>query len=545
MSYRSRIIDALFVILVVSVVWETIPMFLRLHTLAISTNFYVYPAIVGIFYTLYERLRYKEKLPYESLFIKYFLVYLGTLFLLNLYGYVVFPYYAEVLSGPTYAYSQIGSFKGLLGKLSIHLSDEKALVVYLSIRSIKNILLGSLITFGSSYMIFVWYYNRPEDLKKYFMYAVGFSLFLICIYTYLLEFPYFLNFPGFGTYLSKLNPIIHPIKLINDSWPPLFWPTSQARSFFSEPSFLGTYMAFAMPFVWVLLYKAYSLKKLISVGIIINLLIFIVFASQSRTAIGLVLGEYGVFSILTIASCNKVYIKRWLVATLVLGITFVGSIFFVNHITREPSKANNIVKTVTQSNENGKSASKEITINTRPLENVSKVTEQYVQKNITSVVNTKYSRNYSRFRILRGDMELGGKHFITGVGGDLVPAYLEKMIPPKERNNEMSQWFAVKKTQGILGIFIPKINMYTRTFSQYGLIGCFVYFAPLLLVLIGFIKRWWRKPLGSLFGTAIGISFMGALVSGFNGDFSILYTFWVVLGASFIILSRSAEEWDE
>lgn len=73
------------------------------------------------------------------------------------------------------------------------------------------------------------------------------SVTLLCIYS-TIELFYLAGFVFARDILSIINPMIHPIASEHGWWPPILW-NGQLRSMFSEPSRMGNYLAFAMPFL--------------------------------------------------------------------------------------------------------------------------------------------------------------------------------------------------------------------------------------------------------------------------------------------------------
>lgn len=95
-------------------------------------------------------------------------------------------------------------------------------------------------------MIYSWYRDNCDEGIHVLTNGVFVTLLIICLYGFLDMF-YLAGNEYAKNVLIHLNPIVHSIKSGGTWWPPLLW-NNQLRSIFAEPSYVGIYMAFGLPF---------------------------------------------------------------------------------------------------------------------------------------------------------------------------------------------------------------------------------------------------------------------------------------------------------
>lgn len=86
---------------------------------------------------------------------------------------------------------------------------------------------------------------------------------------------------------------------------------------------------------------------------------------------------------------------------------------------------------------------------------------------------------------------------------------------------------------------MPILCEYARRFAENGIVGCVIYFTPLIYLLYSLFKKLKNLQYEHLFYM---ISLAGILASGFSLEFTGTYYYWVLLGLGYAMcFSNEAE----
>ena len=207
-----------------------------------------YPLFFGFIYTLYCQYKYKNVLVNFDKFIKFTIVYLGGICLSTIIGVIDYPYYDLIINAPVVQIEKLQIVIGVLNKFGINTDEQVLTIFWIAIRSLKNIIFEFIYTFGSSYMIYCWYYDNWRKAFNIVIKAVLTSLIIVFAYCGI-ELFYLAGNDYAKNILVTITPYLHTVKSSYNWWPPLLL-RGQLRSIFAEPSYYGIYFAFAMPFLW-------------------------------------------------------------------------------------------------------------------------------------------------------------------------------------------------------------------------------------------------------------------------------------------------------
>ena len=171
-------------------------------------------------------------------FIKYIFCLMIFTFLSNILGLFNYPYYNELLSGSENQIEKLPVVLKILNNLGLSIDEKYLTIVWIGVRSVKGSILGTLYTFGFS---FILYQFLKKDWDYYFdliTNVVTASVICLCIYS-IVELFFLSGFDFAKNILSSINPMIHPIAVDHGWWPPLLWE-GQLRSMFQSHPEWGT-----------------------------------------------------------------------------------------------------------------------------------------------------------------------------------------------------------------------------------------------------------------------------------------------------------------
>lgn len=437
-------------------------------------------------------------------FIKYIFCLMIFTFLSNILGLFNYPYYNELLSGPENQIEKLPVVLKILNNLGLSIDEKYLTIVWIGVRSVKGSILGTLYTFGFS---FILYQFLKKDWDYYFdliTNVVTASVICLCIYS-IVELFFLSGFDFAKNILSSINPMIHPIAVDHGWWPPLLWE-GQLRSMFSEPSRMGNYLAFAMPFLWGKLLL--SQKKSIGVIIFITFYTFMIFMTKARTAVTMYWG------ILTLLFLGVMYIhkkdlfKRFFVICEITVLSLLLSLGFINMTMQNSNK------------------SKEMTI------------ASYMQDNVGSLGSATKRSNGARYALIRANIRTGVEHPILGVGEVLNSAYTVHNFNEVDlANTEVHMWVSNYNKMGVLRYGFDAMNEYVSRFAFYGIFGLIIFIFPIFYALMSLFKCFkYSEGIEQLKIMIVGISLLGSAVAGCNGSVSLLYAYWVILAFSYAVI---------
>ncbi len=505
---NKKVCDILFLILCICLVFLNIPQIIQMKLLGsvVGSKLVFYPLIIGLIYTFYCEYKYKNVLVNFAKFKKYIFLFLGINLVSTICGLYMYPYYDLIWHGSVDQIEKLSKILIILNSLGIDL-QHKTLSELWIIAKLKTVCLESLYTFGGSYLIYCWYYNRVKDGINILLKAIIISMIMIVLYG-IIDVYYLLGNETATNILITINPILHEIKAQGTWWPPLLWK-GQLRSIFTEPSYYGIYAAFAMPLLWYTFVKAKNLKYKISIGTLMFGFVFCLFLTKARTAVALFGGECVLLILCTLYLRKKIFLQQVVCILLCSGIAFWSA---------------NLVIANMQINDEVESTNK---VNV----------EAYIEDNLGSLASMNKRSNTARYSVMIANFKIGVDYPILGVGTNLADAYIPEYLPAMSKDNgEVNMWLKNQQEKGILGTGFPALGEYTCRFAQNGLLGLITFLAPAIILLRKLLQKISREKdqyevvLSYVFFT---ISFIGIMTAGIGDQINITYCYWVLLGLGY------------
>ena len=492
-------------------IFDNIPKFLQLSTISggFSCKLSWYFLFILTIMWIYQRYRGSFIIEKEDvLFIKYIFCLMFIVLLSNILGLVNYPYYNELLLGPSSQIEKLPAVLALLNSHGIPIDEKHLTMIWVGARSIKGAILDILYTFGFSFILYQLFKNNWSYNFNLITKVVTASIILLSIYS-IIELFYLAGFDFAKCILSYVNPMIHPIAVDHGWWSPILWE-GQLRSMFSEPSRMGNYLAFAMPFMWGKFLL--SDKKPIGLISLITFYTFMIFMTKARTAVAMYWGILALLFLGILYIHRKNLFKRFFI---LCGITFLSlmlSIGFINVTTPNSNKSND--------------NNQETTI------------ASYMEDNVGSLKSANKRSNGARYALIRANIKTGMEYPILGVGDVLSSAYTVHNFNEADlANTEVHMWVTNYNKMGVLRYGFNAMNEYVSRFANNGIIGLIAYILPLIYVALRLLKCF--KCSGGIEQIKImitGISLIGSAVAGCNGSLSLLYAYWVILAFAYAMV---------
>lgn len=244
---------------IISLIFDNIPKILQLNTISsgLANKLAWYPLSVLLLLKIIEFYKGKIKLGIqEKNQLKFIGLLLCVFLICNIQGLLIYSYYAELLSGPLSQIEKLPSLLQFLQQHNITLSVQSIFMSWIGVRAVKGTILNILYTFGFSFVLYLIIKKEYPTYIKLLDKCISVAIYVILAYS-CIELFYLAGSPVAKSILVTINPFLHPIAVDHGWWPPLLWK-DQLRSVFSEPSRMGNYAAFALPFLWI---KTLKLKK--------------------------------------------------------------------------------------------------------------------------------------------------------------------------------------------------------------------------------------------------------------------------------------------
>lgn len=499
----------------------TTPQVLRLSISGgFSSKLSWYFIFVGIVVTILFRHKYIFESRQEiTLPLKYISAYLFFTLISLLIGLYNFPFYDAIFNAPVVQFDKALLFRDFLKEYGINIEGNHFFLIWMVIRLIRNLLLEMVYTFGTSYCIYIWFRNKENLCIRALLRGVLAAVAVILIYA-LVEIPYvFYNNEYCKAILIAFNPILHDIKDGGTWWPPLLWPDVRIRSIFAEPSYLGIYMAFAMPWLWYMMISKKNYRANLFAAVIILLNTFIVFLTKSRTGIVILIGELLLLSLVTVYFFKIKDFKNLFrnIAIVCLSfVAFIGANFFIEHSSLNCT--NNSHKSNTE---------------------IQKQVESYVSENVSSLKSSDKRSNRARFSIMIANLNIGAEHPILGVGPSLRQAYIIHYLPTEAfEDNEVRGWIQNQKAKGVFKGSFPSLGEYTTRFAETGLFGILLFLLPPISLIFKILKYILAQNSISENDYVLLyflISLLGILATGIGESLNVTYCYWILLGIGFVL----------
>lgn len=518
-SYRK--INIVLLIVFSTLCFANIPILLRSNTISsgYSSKFTWYPLMILTIYYLYKFCQgnfARDKFRVTSaIFIKFLAIYLSITLLSTLVGLYIFPY-GDLYAGAGMSSKWIKVLLNILSLFDIQLGNVQIFEIQIVIRSIKGTFLSTIYTWGFSYVLYFFISQKPNFYYNLLVKGICISLAVLFAYSFI-EIFYLIGNETACQLLKKITPVFHVVKENGSWWPPLLFP-GRLRSIFAEPSYLGIYAAFAIPFLW----GKFIEKRSICTGIILFFFTFMIFMTQSRTAVVVFLGEGVLCGLLSLLYNRRSFFLQIIIIAGISFIAFVTTICF-------PISHDNIEK------------NNSISFNI--------VASQYINDNISSVTKAEANQksNDSRYSVLKANIAVGLDHPLLGVGTNLNSAYLPDYISEDTlaHNTEVQQWIKSMNQNGMLISGIPNMGEYATRFSQNGLLGLITFLLPWLIIIVKLPMRLMKlKNISITNMLRVGMIFIscaGTLVCGCADNMEILYAPWILLSFAYAFAFENLE----
>lgn len=520
MNYKIR--NILFLFISIFLIFNNIPKVIQQNNIggALLDKLVFYPIFIGLIYTLYCQCKYKNILVNFDKFLKFIIVYLVVNCACLIIGLYNYPYYELIQNHPISHIEKLSVIINCLNSFGIYIEDDLLIIISMFLARIKGIFLDALYTFGGAYMIYCWYYNNWKMAFKILIKGILISVFIIFCYS-TLELFYFTGEEWAKNILIIITPYFHSIDVSGsawENWPPILPPGKQLRSIFAEPSYFGIFAAFCIPFLW---YCINNMKDKIIYTIVFFIIVFFVFLSQARTATSLLFGEVGLLFLSLVYFRDKLVIKTVFLVCLSISVAFFSANYFLDNFVDNTSKNGKVENYLDNISKNGK-------------------VESYLDKNFYSVFSDNKRSNSARYAYIKSAFRVGLDNPVFGVGRELTAAYMNDYFTAEEiKVKEIQLRFQRQQELGIFRAGMPILCEYARRFAENGIVGCVIYFTPLIYLLYSLFKKLKNLQYEHLFYM---ISLAGILASGFSLEFTGTYYYWVLLGLGYAMcFSNEAE----
>jgi len=516
----KEIRDILFFLIVFSVIFDYAPKFLWFNFFGLggpySSMLGIYPIMAG--FVLLAFMIYKG---YIHPWNKYVAIFFGISFfvyeLSTVHGLYIYPYWNLILHAAEPQIEKLPWVLTFLHEHNINISYEQLFSVWIFVRSIKATFLDLVYQFGISYMIYLWY---QSDFKR------GWSIFTKGVLTGLAVFVaygwvdvFYLHGSSTAAFvLMQINPVLHDIGKIHNWWPPLLWE-GQFRSVFSEPSRVGNYIAFMLPFLFIpVINKVKHWKCYLALIFCVS---YMVFLTQARTAVSMFIGIMGLTLVLILFLCSKRDFKQFGMILCTAGIAFMVSIATVMAF---PTTG----------------------INTHKV-GMNKAVAAYMENNVGSLASSNKRSNQARYALIKSNFKIGLEHPLLGVSPMLNGAYVVDHFDAFDlQSYEVRQWIAAYQKMGPLKHNFDAMNEYITVFATTGILGLSCLLFPFAYGCIGLFLRIRKCADLSIKNKlcCLLIATISSLVAGCNGSLILLYGIWILL--PFVYLAITDKElWNE
>ena len=406
-------------------------------------------AVLGIILLIIEYFRFGFQISKKA---KYFiLIFTAWQFLCLGIGIILFPYHDLIMWDNE---SRIFKLFSAFAAHGVPINKELVPNLWLIYRSIKMILINTNMIFYVAFLVHHLYHNNYQEGFLDFRKAVLAMVLIMGAYS-LIELCWLKTNNGFAkNLLSTINPYLYDIRSSHGWYPPLLW-NRQLRSITREPSFFGIISVFYLPFLW-----SYLLEKKYISAVLIFYFTLMIFATNARTAVVVVVAELFLLTLSAFWMKKKDYTKFVII---ILGISlcaFLGNLVNVNAFFHHSNQ------------------------------NTSMRLEQYYKKNIQSLSKKKSRSNNARFANLEANISVIKEHPLIGVGTGLIDGYIDDHLPESAYSDvEVRNWSRYLHMLGITKSGYPALNKYAFEATKNGTIGLVLFLLPFLYLGIQIIKR--------------------------------------------------------
>lgn len=510
---NTNIRNSLFLLICICLPFLFVPKVLQRNFIGgpIGSELIVYPIIMSYGYTLYCQLKFKNVIVDLVVMKKFVFTYLFVLFLSLGFGLCQYPYYDLIMQGPA---NQIGKLPAILDFFHGHgmqLNEQITILVWMIARFIKGIFLEIIYTFGFSYIVYCWFKRDPQVAVRLLQKSIHIIMPIIFTYSFV-EIFYLLGHDWAKHFLIYINPFLHTIGENFAWWPPLLL-VGRVRSIFPEPSQFAMYGNFVMPFLWADVLNANRKKYNMA---LIFFLAVLMYLANSKTAAGLLLGEFFLLLLYVVLKHKLELFKRYVGILVILVFSFgLGAVIIGNY----------------------NSNSYNLACNKKFAVNISDFMKNYADDNITGVADVTSGSNGIRFAIIKSDMRIGVEHKLLGVGLNLKDAYTYDYFTSDERDNdEIKHCRELQIKYGVLKSAYPSVCEFSRRFAETGIVGLLIYIFPLFacLWLLWHNRYKYAADINKCNIVICGhIALIGSFIAGMSGLLTTIHTYWLLLGICF------------
>lgn len=366
-------------------------------------------------------------------------------------------------------------------------------------------------------MIYLWYQNDFKRGWSIFTKGVLTGLAVFIVYGWIDVF-YLHGSSTAAFILMQINPVLHDIGKIHNWWPPLLWK-GQFRSVFSEPSRVGNYIAFMLPFLFIPVINKLNHWKYYLV--LIFCVSYMVFLTQARTAVSMFIGIMGLTLVLVLFLCGKRDLKQLGMILCTAGIAFIISIATVMAFPAteiNPHKGG-----------------------------MNKAVVAYMESNVGSLASSNKRSNQARYALIKSNFKIGLEHPLLGVSPMLNGAYVVDHFDAFDlQSYEVRQWIAAYQKMGPLKHNFDAMNEYITVFATTGILGLSCLLFPFAYGCIGLFLRIRKCADLSIKNKlcCLLIATISSLVAGCNGSLILLYGIWILLPLVYLAITDK-ELWNE
>ena len=497
---------------IVSLIFDNIPKMLQLNTISsgFANKLTWYSLSLLFLLRLIELYTGKIKFEIQERQKLKYLAFLLCVFLISsIHGLLIYPYYDAILSGPISQIEKLPRLLQFFQQHNITISAQNLLVGWIGIRAVKGTISYVLYTFGFSFILYIILKKKYPVYLSLLYKCVTVTVCILSVYS-CIELLYLAGNPFAKFILMKINPLLHTTAIQHGWWPPLLWK-NQLRSVFSEPSQMGNYAGFALPFLWLQILKA---KKILTPELILTVFYtFLIFMTKARTPVAMYWGLFILFVFMSIFLTRKIYLKRVIIIFGISVFSLLLSVGFIKNFMQQQHQ-----KTVT--------------------------VESYLSDNVGSLTKKNARSNGARYARIRSNLKTGIEHPLFGVGNQLTSSYTVHNFNEYDlQNQEVQLWVRSFNEQGPLKYSLDALNEYVSKFAQYGIIGLITFLLPLFYIFLKLLRKL-KQTTGydQLDTLAITLSLIGSAVAGCNGSLIWLYTYWIILAYAYADIYQETTE---
>lgn len=372
-------------------------------------------------------------------------------------------------------------------------------VLYYGIHSILRFLVHYCFPLSLVYIIWHMYYDKEEKLLPWVEKNVFILACLMEFYS-IFELMWLKWGSNIGErFLTYVNPLLYDVASKSGWWPPLLWE-NQLRSICAEPSFFGVISALVIPVLW----KYQSQKNNITAYFFTLFFTIMVFATNSRTAVIILIGETILLILFGIYLHNRLLWKKIVMTVCSVAVAFVINIG-LGHVPFlfAGTKTGELPQTVQN------------------------VVSAYVDSNIKSVASTSQRSNLTRLDIFKAHIAIIKDTPVFGKGYDTYIPYLEYYSDADlTKDQELNGFINNIHEKGFLKVDYPVVNEISLAGATMGIPGMILYLFPLMLIFYGMWK--YHKQLLIEENIFIIIALFGSVMAMFSTE--AFYSMYLCIG---------------